>query len=362
MKIVGKTIRIFAAGLMLLALTACTSPQVRTVIVEETLDAGRMEVQNIYDNEEKMDKGYRRYLGFSNTNVLVVLEKKEQKTSLQLMDYKTGKMQSVMPAGAFGEISGASLINAGRDVLIESVRGDSTDIGVINLASRKTRWAASYKTEDVLTYGSASGGQGKPVYVMREGESLLLCVLDPEDLTFETMDLRSAIPAYVQPYLENARVESAFIMGDMQLVATVSDGAKGYILLKNLGKDEEPVILGISSRKVSAGSEKIYYINEEGSLCSFDLETNTESTIAAHVEDFCLSQSSGRLAYSVREDTAVRIFMRDVFKGRGILVDIRADVRGFLLNAEGNKIWIQHTEASKTGKRTQMTTVLEFAE
>ena len=96
MKIVGKTIRIFAAGLMLLALTACTSPQVRTVIVEETLDAGRMEVQNIYDNEEKMDKGYRRYLGFSNTNVLVVLEKKEQKTSLQLMDYKTGKMQSVM--------------------------------------------------------------------------------------------------------------------------------------------------------------------------------------------------------------------------------------------------------------------------
>lgn len=357
-----KAARVFAAGLMLLALTACNSPQVRTVVVEETMDAGRMEVENVYDNEEKADKGYRRYLGFSNTNALVVLEKKEQKTGLQLMDYKTGKMQSVMPAGAFGEISGASLLNAGRDVLIEAVRGDSTDIGVMNLASRRVRWVASYKTQDILTYGSAAKGQGKPAYVVREGDSLLLCVLEPEDLTFETLDLRSAIPAYVQPYLENASVESAFLMGERQLVALVSDGTRAYVLLKNLEEEVEPVILGISARKVSAGSEKIYYINEEGSLCSFDLATNTQSTIAAHVEDFCLSQSSGRLAYSVREGTAVRIFMRDVFKGRGILVDIRADVRGFLLNTEGNKIWIQHAETSKTGKRTQMTTVLEFAE
>ena len=65
--------------------------------------------KNVYDNEEKADKGYRRYLGFSNTNALVVLEKKEQKTSLQLMDYKTGKMQSVSAGGSFwGNIRGFS--------------------------------------------------------------------------------------------------------------------------------------------------------------------------------------------------------------------------------------------------------------
>ena len=71
-----KAVRVFAAGLLLLALTACNSPQVRTVVVEETMDTGRMEVENVYDNKEKADKGYRRYLGFSNTNALVMLEKR----------------------------------------------------------------------------------------------------------------------------------------------------------------------------------------------------------------------------------------------------------------------------------------------
>lgn len=120
--------------------------------------------------------------------------------------------------------------------------------------------------------------------------------------------------------------------------------------------------MGISAERYRRSKDIPISMKKGHCLCSFDLATNTQSTIAAHVEDFCLSQSSGRLAYSVREGTAVRIFMRDVFKGRGILVDIRADVRGFLLNTEGNKIWIQHAETSKTGKRTQMTTVLEFAE
>ena len=130
-----------------------------------------MEVENVYDNKEKVDKGYRRYLGFSNTNALVMLEKKEQKTGLQLMDYKTGKMQSVMPAGTFGEISGASLLNTGRDVLIEAVRGDSTDIGVMNLESRRVCWVASYITQDILTYGSAAKGQGLSLIHIWESQS-----------------------------------------------------------------------------------------------------------------------------------------------------------------------------------------------
>ena len=174
-----------------------------------------------------------------------------------------------------------------------------------------------------------------------------LCVLEPEDLTFETLDVHSVIPAYVQPYLENASVESALLMGERQLVALVSDGTREYVLLKNLEEEAEPVILGISARKVSAGSEKIYYINEEGSLCSFDLATNTQSTIAAHVEGFLPEPEQRKAGIFGSGGYGRADFHAGCVQGRGILVDIRADVRGFLLNTEGNKIWIQHAETSK---------------
>ena len=101
----------------------------------------------------------------------------------------------------------------------------------------------------------------------------------------------------------------------------------------------------------AADGDKIYYIAENGTLMSWDLETDQKAKIMEGVSQFSLSEDGSKLAVVEKSAAAYKLYVVDIRSGQTLYVDLYKSISHIYLNADGTGLLVNSLQVDQTTQK-----------
>ncbi len=328
-------------------LSACTSPQVKTIVVEESFPLSDINVNRIYNVDTVDGEKTVNYIGFDSQNKLVGIRAAAAGGQLVATDFVSNETREVMPPVL--DIYRAELADSGRMVLYEKQTESETDAYLLNLQDGTTRKIAGYDSADVVVPPSWIDAGGDLSYVLGQNREYTVYRVDRGTFQTSAIKIAEIFPSQLEKLAANAVVKIAFLTNENNFVAEIENSEKTYLAVKDLNDTSKVPILAECEGKQAVSAEgMVYYTNQNGSLMMLDVSQNQEVELAQNVEKFSVSAESGKVAYFVRENLADKIYVKNIKNQDASLVDIRQGAQEISLSPDGTKLLVKYADDADT--------------
>lgn len=301
-------------------MTACVSPQLRTIVLESDAPTREVTVKNIIELSEG------DYFGFDSLNRPVTIIEREG-FAFAYNNFTTNFCLE-------GEV--AEPIAMMDDNLFYSVKNSlSTSVKMCSQSNGDPQLIMNYATDACIVPPRLS--DGVVTVLLQIKDKYLLQSYEVASGKISTSQMNSLVPSELQSNLDDITILDIFYAGKGRLVlqATLSSGATYIIVTQG---DKPAISFETSKKKASYVSGMLYYTDKLGRLLMLDLGKAEEAVIAESADTFSVSADGRVVAYSVKDGLANKLFILRPTEARESLIDIRNGLESFSLNKDGTRL------------------------
>ncbi len=300
----------------------------------------------------KKDGQPLRYVGLSGQSMVAILGRESEKRIVLV-----GKSGYLKPYTDPLSIVSETVICRGEHVLFEARNGEERmDVFLLNLEDESVRKIGSYLTADLLV--PVNWQQEEISFVVHSVSGAVLSRYHVEKNTLERVGDSGALSENLPANLKNAVVSKLF-HGEL---CGLPDGCRGRI---STGGDRckgcHPGNLkSTHGASAAADGDKIYYIAENGTLMSWDLETDQKAKIMEGVSQFSLSEDGSKLAVVEKSAAAYKLYVVDIRSGQTLYVDLYKSISHIYLNADGTGLLVNSLQVDQTTQKADTEEPMPF--
>ena len=351
-----KKISLVLAALMLFLFCGCSSTMVRTVVLPEEPDEGRIEPGELYAFEELVPQNMvlNKFAGFDNDNRVVGWFTKGNNCCIMLFDVEARIGQQVVNTNE--NVVSVKVAGEGK-ILYETVKNGVRSLYLVD-KDGKTDKVAEYTAESSCV--GADIDEDKRIFAAyRKDGKLKLLVADTATGAQKTYDITSDIHVVAKDNLLSIIKIKDISVGKNGRIAVIVSANDHYymwtgIMQKN-GTFKNSFVAECEGTEHVYVSTSVFYVAADGSLMRFNAEKNEQSVIMSDVEEFVVSADESVVACIRNQGTAKRVYVKETDPGPVTLVDIRQGIKSVVLNDDGTLLMLEcYGKADASGKYSVM--------
>lgn len=330
-----------------LLLGACSGhSRAHTEILDDTPSAQPpFSVRSVSQPATEKDGQPLRYVGLSGQSMVAILGRESEKRIVLV-----GKSGYLKPYTDPLSIVSETVICRGEHVLFEARNGEERmDVFLLNLEDESVRKIGSYLTADLLV--PVNWQQEEISFVVHSVSGAVLSRYHVEKNTLERVGDSGALSENLPANLKNAVVSKLFFTANY-VVCQMDVGAESQLVATDAKDATRGNLKSTHGASAAADGDKIYYIAENGTLMSWDLETDQKAKIMEGVSQFSLSEDGSKLAVVEKSAAAYKLYVVDIRSGQTLYVDLYKSISHIYLNADGTGLLVNSLQVDQTTQKS----------